>query len=114
MSSASPQEVPAKKRVLCDPEEFFFPGDEELLCDSMLNASDEMCECNCSHVRSKVATNLEPLFNASSEMCNVHGNRSDSTLEEIGQWNNNWKKCDRCNNNWSSVWLKPEQVFFER
>lgn len=71
-------------------------------------SSSESCECNCSHVRTKVATNLEPLFNASSELCAVHGSeRSESS--ELDTWLNNWKKCDKCNNNWSAVWLKPEQ-----
>lgn len=108
ITSASPQEVPAKKRVLCDPEEFFFPGDEELLCEN--NDSDDACECSCSRVRTKLATNLEPLFNSSSETCTVHGNRPDSSLDEIAQWtNNNWKKCDKCNNNWSSLKPKADQ-----
>lgn len=104
---ASPQEVPAKKRVLCDSEEFYFPGDEELLRDS---AEVDSCECSCPRIRSKLATKLEPLFSASAETCVVHGNRPDSSLEEIARWtNNNWKKCDKCNNNWSSVWPKGEE-----
>jgi len=97
--SQSPLEVPAKKRVLCDPEEFFFPGDEELLSDSV-----DSCECSCSKSRAKLATNLEPLFNASSELCTLHGNKE---LAEIN-WSSNWKKCDKCNNDWSTFWPKSE------
>ncbi|GLV31123.1 hypothetical protein CBL_12196 [Carabus blaptoides fortunei] len=121
----SPLEVPAKKRVLCDPEEFYFPGDEDLLSDSIDNSTggSGTCECNCSRTRAKLATSLEPLFNASSETCSVHAARPDSMVSELA-WNNNnnnnskgsgavggvtssWKKCDKCNNNWSTVvWPK--------
>lgn len=95
----SPLEVPAKKRVLCDPEEFFFPGDEELLSDS----GEAATECSCtSRERAKLATNLEPLFQASAEACGLHGR--DSTVAEInwGPTSSGWRKCDKCNNNWSS------------
>lgn len=127
----SPLEVPAKKRVLCDPEEFFFPGDEDLLSDSIDNSTggggSGTCECSCSRTRAKLATSLEPLFNASSETCSVHATRPDSMVSEL-TWNNNnkssgggggatvgggigatssWRKCDKCNNNWSAVvWPK--------
>lgn len=81
-------------------QDFFFPGDEELLLDDK-----ELCTCMVPKVDGK----MESSCGMSSEDCPVHMGRPDSMIGEI-IWKNEDNQCDKCNNN-NSSWNNGSTAF---
>lgn len=77
-------------------QDFFFPGDEELLLDDK-----EISTCTC---KSMDLTNRN-----SSEDCPLHMARADSMVGEI-LWKYEENQCDKCNNN-NSSWNNGTTAF---
>ncbi|KAF5269358.1 hypothetical protein FQA39_LY08750 [Lamprigera yunnana] len=79
METDNPQEVPCKKRVVSEPEEFFFPGDEEMLKEEEPKLY--------KHKQGNVD-------NVTRDEC-FDGVRKSKMLAEM--WKGESKQCDKCN-----------------
>lgn len=100
MDTENLQEVPYKKRVVSEQEEFFFPGDEEILDNEQIlkskQPSNDTLEMNFSFFNN--------VDNESQEM------KSQSIIAEM--WNTE-PKCDKCDSGkslWNSNWMKTDLV----
>lgn len=93
--------MPCKKRVVSESDEFFFPGDDELLKD--LPGSTK---CTCQENITKSAMSKDK-SNDDMLPCPLHHERPNSVLAEM--WNDDSKQCEKCNEKnrvWNNDWVK--------
>ena len=101
METENLQEVPYKKRVVSEREEFFFPGDEEIL------DNEQKLFISKHQSNDGLRMNLPFADDYASDSQQI---RSNSTLAEM------WKcetKCDKCNSGkslWNSNWIKTDSI----
>ncbi|KAK4882746.1 hypothetical protein RN001_006065 [Aquatica leii] len=96
------QEVPYKKRVMSEPEEFFFPGDEEMLKDEQKFYKYKQANVNETKMGYSFDEDLNNDFKETEK---------NNVLAEM--WKGESKQCEKCNyakSLWNSNWTKDDSI----